>query len=151
MKLKFLMEYSASLRPGPEAIGTGPLGTRRIVSVLGGSFEGPRLKGKLLPTGGDWLLVDSEGVVRLDVRATFETDDGALIYLQYTGIGRPDATRPTRAAGEPAEYGDSYFMTTPRFETGDERYKWLNNLVCVGEGKRVPEGVAYRFYAAVND
>jgi len=42
-------------------------------------------------------------------------------------------------------------MTAPRFETGDERYAWLNDLVCVGEGRSTEDGVAYRVYAVVND
>lgn len=151
MKLEFLMEYTATLRQPFEEVGPGPWGTRRIVSVTGGTFEGPRLKGKLLPTGGDWLLTDADGVSRLDVRITLETDDGALIYVQYFGVIREDPTRPPRPAGEPAEYGDRYFMTAPRFETGDERYKWLNSLVTVAEGKTAPGGVSYRVYAVVND
>ena len=148
MKLEFLMEFTASLRENREPVGTGAFGTRTIVSVTGGSFEGPRLKGRVLPTGGDWLLDDAVGVRRLDVRATFETDDGALIYVQYYGVSKEDPSRP-RTTRE-TEYGEIYFMTAPRFETGDERYAWLNDLVCVGEGKRVTEGVTYRVYAVVN-
>jgi len=150
MKLEFLMEYTATLREASEEVGQGPFGNRRIFSVTGGTFEGPRLRGRLLPTGGDWLLIDVDGVARLDVRATFQTDDGALIYVQYYGISREDPSRPPRPSTEPAEYGDRYFMTAPRFETGDERYKWLNGLVTVAEGKRVPGGVSYRVYAVVN-
>ncbi len=91
----------------------------------------------------------SDGVLRLDVRATFETDDGALIYVQYYGVQKEDPNR-VRTTRE-TEYGEIYFMTAPRFETGDERYAWLNDLVCVGEGKRLTESVAYRVYAVVND
>ena len=89
MKLDFLMEYNAELRNPLEQIGEGPLGVRVAVSVEGGKFEGPRLRGRILPSGGDWLLRDNKGVTRLDVRATFQTDDGALIYMQYHGIARP--------------------------------------------------------------
>ncbi len=151
MKLEYLMEYTVALgRPSGDAP-TGPLGTRLIFSVTGGSFEGPGLKGKLLPVGGDWLLVGEDGIARLDYRATLETDDGAQIYLQYFGIARADPTRPAAVEGQPEAYGDRYYMIAPRFETGDERYAWLNGLVCVGEGKRTPEGVAYRVYSVVND
>ena len=58
----------------------------------------------------------------MDVRATFETDDGALVYVQYYGVNRPDESRHVRQPGETSEYSDRYFMTAPRFETGDERY-----------------------------
>ncbi len=106
------------------------------------------MKGKLLPSGGDWLVHDEMGVIRLDVRATFETDDGASIYLQYHGVSTP-ADPPLQH--RPTEFGDQYFMTAPRFETGDERYAWINELICVGEGRLTDDGVAYRVYAVVND
>jgi len=151
VKLEFLMEYSATLRQPVDTVGPGPFGNRRIFTVTGGAFEGPRLRGRVLPSGGDWLLTDASGTARLDVRATLEADDGALIYVQYFGVNRTDSDRPQRPPGEHAEYGDRYFMTTPRFETGAERYAWLNGMVCVAEGKGIPGGVAYRVYSVVND
>ena len=151
MKLEFLMEITGTLNLPPRDTGAGPLGTRGLAVVTGGSFEGPRLKGTVWAGGGDWWLRGPDGVLRLDVRITFETDDGALIYVQYYGVMRPDGDRPMAQPGEPSEYGDAYFMTSPRFETGYDRYAWLNGLVCVAEGKRWEQGVAYRVYAVVND
>ena len=130
MKLEFLMEITAELQRPVRNAGDGPYGTRYLFLVTGGSFEGPRLKGKVWAGGGDWALRGPDGVGRLDVRVTFETDDGALIYVQYYGVNRPDEDRPVAQPGATSEYGDAYFMTAPRFETGDERYAWLNDLVC---------------------
>ena len=143
MKLEFLMEISADLQLPFRNAGDGPFGTRGLAVVTGGSFEGPRLKGKIWAGGGDWFLRGPDGAVRLDVRVTFETDDGALIYVQYYGVNSTPRER--------SEYGENYFMTAPRFETGDERYAWLNSLVCVAESKRTETGPAYRVYAVVND
>ena len=151
MKLEFLVEFTADLEQPTRITGNSPFGTRGLAVVTGGSFEGPRLKGTIWAGGGDWLLRGPDGVTRLDVRITFETGDGALIYVQYYGVNRPDGSRPMPQPGEPSEYGDAYFMTVPRFETGDDRYAWLNGLVCVAEGKRTEQGVAYRVYAVVND
>ena len=151
MKLEFLMEINADVQQPMRNAGDGPLGTRVLAVVTGGSFEGSRLKGKIWAGGGDWLLRGPGGVARLDVRVTFETDDGALIYVQYYGVNSPDEGRPVPQPGETEEYGDRYFMTAPRFETGDERYTWLNDLVCVAEGKRTGTGPEYRVYAVVND
>jgi hypothetical protein len=151
MKLEFLVEFNADLQQPTRNTGDSPFGTRGLAVVTGGGFEGQRLKGKIWGSGGDWWLQGSDGVLRLDVRATFETDDGALIYVQYYGIVRQEAGRPIAKPGEPSDYGDAYFMTSPRFETGDERYTWLNGLVCVAEGKRTAKGVAYRVYAVVKD
>jgi hypothetical protein len=147
VQLEFLMSYHADLAP-PQAIGEGPLGTRSIHEVTGGSFEGPRLKGEILTCGGDWLLTDRTGRGRLDVRATFRTDDGALIYLQYFGILELNeaAVRAVEGGGS-TEYGEHYFMTQPRFETGDSRYVWLNDLVAVAEGRIRAGAVEYRVYA----
>ncbi len=148
MKLEFLMEYSADLQLPVRRADDGPFGTRGLAVVTGGSFEGPKLKGKIWAGGGDWWLLGPDGALRLDVRATFETDDGALIYVQYYGVSRSGQRPPVNRQ---TEYGENYFMTTPRFETGDERYTWLNDLVCVAEGKRTGTGPEYRVYAVVND
>lgn len=147
MQLEYLMTYRADLKE-PQTIGKAQFGTRAIYDVTGGTFEGPKLKGKILPSGGDWILLDDNGVGRLDVRATFETDDGAQIYVQYFGIVvmNPEAA----AAGQETQFGDTYFMTQPRFETGDDRYQWLNNIVVVGEGRTLPNAVEYKLYQLTN-
>ena len=85
MKLEPLMTYRADLKPAVE-VGKGPFGTRSIHDVTGGIAKGPRISGKLLPSGADWLLVDESGLGRLDVRGTLETDDGAHIYIYYHGV-----------------------------------------------------------------
>jgi hypothetical protein len=150
VKLEPLMEYRAELKPGT-AVGDGPYGQRIIVDVSGGHFEGPRLRGKILPSGADWLLLRSDGMGLLDVRATFETDDDAFIYLTYYGILEVTEQVQAALAGDGStEYGDLYFMTQPRFETGDPRYAWLNSVVAVGEGRLRPNAVEYRVYQAVN-
>lgn len=150
-RLEFLMTYHADLKP-PVDVGAVPTGIRQIFDVTGGTFEGPDLKGRILPSGADWLLVGHDGVGRLDVRATFETDDGARIYMQYFGVLVLDeATTAAVARGEATAYGDTDFMTQPRFETGDSRYAWLNSVVAVAEGRILPGAVEYRVYRVVPD
>ena len=150
MKLEYLMTYRADLKP-PVEVGAGPFGTRSIFDVIGGTAEGPRLKGRFLASGGDWLLVDAEGIGHLDVRGTLETDDGAHIYLHYHGIVElSEKVLAAVAGGEETDYGDTYFMTQPRFETGDPRYRWMNRIVAVAEGRVLPNAVEYRVYQLVN-
>lgn len=146
-QLEYLMTYHADLKE-PVPIGQTSWGTRAIYDVTGGSFEGPRLKGKILPSGGDWILVGEDGFGRLDVRATFVTDDGANIYLQYFGL--LDLSQADPSSSEPVDFGDTYFMTQPRFETGDPRYDWLNRLSVVGQGRTLPNAVEYRLYSLIN-
>ena len=145
MQLEYLMTYHADLK-APQPVGKAQFGTRAIYDVTGGSFAGPELTGTILPSGGDWLLIDDQGVGRLDVRATLETDDGALIYMQYFGI---IVTDPRATAGE-SQFGQGYFMTQPRFETGAKKYQWLNRVVAVAEGRTLPNAVEYRVYQLRN-
>ena len=150
MKLEPLMTIHADLKP-PVDHGAGPSGTRLVFDVTGGHFEGARLRGTLLPSGGDWLLLDAEGVGHLDVRITLETHDGARIFVQYYGvIVMNDAVNKALAPGGSIGYGDTYFMTQPRCETGDARYKWLNRVIAVAEGRVVSGNVEYRVFELVN-
>jgi uncharacterized protein DUF3237 len=122
-----LMSLRLSTAP-TQNVGAGPLGTRITFPIIGGSFEGDRLRGKVLPGGDDWAIARSDGVIELDLRVTLETDDGALIHMTFEGI-RDDA-----ASGAP------YFRTLPRFETADARYSFLNKLLAVGKGEIRPDG-----------
>ena len=152
MRLEHLMRYEASLSPAQQPVGKGPYGDRLIAEVIGGTFEGPRLKGEVLTCGGDWILIDADGFGHIDVRLTLKTHDDAYVFVQYTGVlEMNDAVVTALAQGEATRPGDAYFMTQPRFETGDARYAWLNRLVAVAQGNVIPGGVAYEVYACVND
>jgi hypothetical protein len=131
---------------GPtQDLGAVPHGIRKIVPVTGGDFEGPRLRGRVLPGGGDWLLLRSDGVLELDLRITLETDDRALIDMRFQGLrhGPPDviAALGRGEAVDPASY---YFRTLPRFETSTEKYAFLNRIVTVGVGEARPNGAVHR-------
>ena len=158
MKLEHVMDFKARLYSPVIDTGKGPFGTRYIYSAADGTFEGPKLNGRVLPGGGDMPLADAEGTRRLDIRVTLETDDGAFIYFQNQGVWRADPSKQPPEEGKAAEFGDLYIMSTPRFETGDERYKWLSDSVFVAEGKAdmlEEDGylaeVTWRIYAVVND
>ena len=149
MKLKPLCEVHFDLS-SPLEIGDGPFGRRVIYDVTGGTFVGERLRGKALLSGGDWVLFDPEGVARLDVKVTLETHDNARIYVHYHGVLVPndDFTTSLEQTGR-TEYGDAHFFTQPRFETGDQRYRWLNRVVAVAEGRAAPSAVEYRVFEVV--
>jgi hypothetical protein len=129
-------------------IGDGPFGRRVLFGSAGGTFHGSRLRGEVLPGGGDWALFDPAGTMRLDVRLTLRTHDGALLHMTYGGRwATPPELRP--ALADPAERhrldpSRYYFRTNPLFETGAEPYAWLNDTVCVGSGYLVEGGIAYR-------
>ena len=130
--------------------GAGPLGTRVYFGSAGGSFEGPDVRGAVLPGGGDWTLFRPDGVMTLDVRLGLRTDDGELIHMTYGGrwivpaeLRAALADLDKRHTIDPSRY---YFRTNPMFETGSKRYAWLNDAVCVGSGYLIEGGVAYRVF-----
>ena len=126
----------------PQELGETPQGRRRIIGITGGRFSGERLSGRVLPGGADWQLVRPDGVADLDARYTLETSDGALIYVRNRGYRHGPADILKRlASGESVDPGLYYMRTTPRFETGDPRYAWLNRIVCVASGARRRDAV----------
>jgi hypothetical protein len=129
----------------PQKLGTVPHGIRSIVPVTGGDFDGPQLRGKILPGGGDWLLLRSDDVLELDLRITLETDDRALIYMTFQGVryGPPDAIAAL-GRGEAVDPASYYFRTVPRFETSSEKYAFLNRIIAVGAGETRPDGAVHR-------
>jgi len=138
--------FQAMLK-APVPIGAGPIGTRMYYDVIGGSVAGERLRGKVLG-GGEWALIGPDGFLRIDVRVQVETHDGACLYIQYVGLLElNDAVRRALETGSGTDYGDQYFFTNPRMETGDPRYAWVNTTFFVGEGRALPGlGVEYRVW-----
>jgi hypothetical protein len=131
----------------PIEVGLMPQGERRIVPIEGGDFEGPRLRGRVLPNGADWMKIRPDHVVAIDCRAALETHDGALIYMQYGGLryGPPEVMEAL-ARGETVDPSEYYFRISPTFETGRDDYSWLNRIVAVGVGRRVTSGPIYDIY-----
>lgn len=116
-------------------IRNGPAGTRMIAPVTGGEFDGPRLRGRIVPPGGDWVSSRANRVMKLDVRLLLVTDDNESILMTYQGIGQ---------AGED---GAMSLRTAPMFETGAESYAWLNDVQAVAVGSSDGESVTYEVYA----
>jgi hypothetical protein len=131
-----------------QRVGQAPAGNRAIFPVHGGSFEGARLKGRVLPNGADWVLWRTDGSMHIDVRLALETDDGAIISMAYVGIAyarTPEAAK-LFARREVAAYDQLYVRTTPRFETSDPRYDWLNRTIAVANGTRTEDGPIYQVF-----
>jgi Protein of unknown function (DUF3237) len=145
----YLFDIVVDLNPRAD-FGRGPLGQRVLFGAAGGSFEGPKLRGAVLPGGGDWALFRPDGAMVLDVRLTLRTHDDALVHMTYGGRWiippelRVDLADPVkRYQVDPRRY---YFRTNPLFETGARAYAWLNDIVCVGSGYLIEGGIAYKVY-----
>jgi hypothetical protein len=122
--------------------GATPLGVRRVINILGGRVEGARLRGRILPGGADWQLIRADAVADIHARYTIETDSGAHILVDSTGLrhgppevieqlGRGDAVDPSRY----------YFRTAMRFETADPQFAWLNRIIAIARGARERQSV----------
>jgi hypothetical protein len=122
-------------------------GERRIIPIIGGRFEGLRMRGEILPGGADWQTVAADGTAILEARYTMRTDDNALIYVRNTGLRHgPPAVLAAIARGEQVDPSKYYFRATPTFETGDKKYAWLNRIIAVCSGVRTKEEVLLDFY-----
>ncbi len=151
LQTTYLGELNADIEQPTMVLGATPEGTRMIANVTGGTFEGPRLKGTLPRSGGDWLTIRADGSWRIDVRAAINTHDGHVIYVTYYGrlVMSPAAME---ASGQGVALGDLdpstyYFRTAPLFEAAmDGPYAWLNHVVAVGMGQLQNGGVKYTIY-----
>jgi hypothetical protein len=120
----------------PMVLPNTPSGMRIIIEVRDATLEGERLRAKLKgAAAADWLTVGPDGTGTLDVRGTFETDDGALVYSWYRG--RLDLSKPP---------GSAPIYAAPLYETGDERYAWLNKIQAVAKGTTDREILTYEIY-----
>jgi len=140
---RLLMTLHVVVGP-PQRIGAVARGTRAIVPITGGSFEGPRLRGKVLPGGSDWTLLRPDGVLELELRISLETDDGASISMSSFGLRHgPPEVLAALARGESVEPSAYYFRTVPRFETTAPQYAFLNRSIAIASGDRRPTGPTY--------
>jgi Protein of unknown function (DUF3237) len=129
-------------------VGAAPHGARRTALLGGGTFEGPRLRGTIVPgSSADWQLLRSDGVLEMDLRFTLRTDDGALISMRSFGLrhGPPEVIAAI-GRGEAVDPSTYYFRTMPRFETAHPAYSFLNRLIAVASGDRRPEGPIYTIH-----
>ena len=135
LDVEFLFHLHATL-DAPAVVAGGPQGTRVIVGINGGTVTGPRVNGTVAHLGADWLTMRADGTAQLDVRALIHTDDGAVIHTHYRGIMAPGENGPR-------------ITTAPLFETGDERYSWLNGVQAIAVGAPGQGTVDYDVYRIV--
>jgi 5-methylphenazine-1-carboxylate 1-monooxygenase len=131
----------------PLELGQTPWGRRRVIGVTGGEFDGPMLRGKVLPGGADWQIVHEDGAATIDTRYTLETHDGALIYVSTRGCRTgPREVLARIAAGEMVDPAEYYFRVSIQYETSAPEYEWLNWVVAVASALRLADQVIYDAY-----
>ena len=112
-------------------------GVRRIIPITGGEVRGEKVNGKVLPFGADFQIIRPNELIDLEARYAFETDDGAVVYVENKGIrfGPVDLLQKLKR-GEPVDPRLIYFRTVPKFETGHEKYRWLMEHIFVASAAR---------------
>jgi len=138
-KTEYLMTYVAPL-DAPSVIDGGLFIFN--VKATGAWVKGPKITGTMIPPGGDWLRLMASGSMRLDVRATIKTDDGALIYMSYNGIisHTPESAERMNKGELLTNKDIPYFVTAPTFQTSSPKYAWLNGVQAIGKLVEVKTG-----------
>jgi hypothetical protein len=117
-------------------------GVRRIIPIIGGEVRGEKVNGKVLPFGADFQIVRPNELIELEAKYAFETDDGAVVYVENKGIRfGPGELLQKLKRGEPVDPKLIYFRTVPKFETGAENYRWLMQHIFVGSAARYADRV----------
>ena len=145
---RLILALEARVQLGtPIEVGQVPRGRRRVIPIVGGTFEGSGIKGKVLNNGADWQIIRADGFAELDTRYALETDKGQVIYVQNAGMrhAAPDVMQRL-LAGEIVDPKLVYFRTVPSFETAAPELQWLTRSIFVGTGERYPTEVVIRFW-----
>jgi hypothetical protein len=122
--------------------GGTPYGERRVIHITGGTVSGARLKGRILPGGADWQIIRTDGAADIRARYTLESDDGGLVLVNSEGLrhGPPDVIEKL-GRGEAVDPALYYFRTVMRFETAAAPLAWLNKILAIARGERLPRAV----------
>ena len=135
--------FSLAIKIGaPIVAGDFGYGVRRIIPILGGEVRGAGITGTILPHGADFQTIRPNGFTELEAKYAFETDDGAIVYIENLGIRfGPKELLDRIAKGEIVDPALIYFRSVPKIETGHEKYRWLMENLFIGVGARHPDRV----------
>jgi hypothetical protein len=141
--LEHVMTIRASIQPLID-MGRTPSGQRRLVPIIGGTFEGPALKGSIMPGGEDWQLLRDDGALLLDARYWLREEDGTIIRVHNAVL----INAPEAKTGEKTPV--AYARSSVKLEAPLGKHDWLNKAIFVGtlesDFKQRPAIVTLQFY-----
>jgi hypothetical protein len=144
--LQLVFEVRGAL-DAPVVVGDTPVGLKRVVPILGGTFSGPEMRGTIVPGGADWQYVRPDGVTVVEARYLLRTDDEVLIEVHNRGIRHgPAETMRRLAAGENVDPSEYYFRATPVLIAPAGKYEWLNRNLFVCTGARYATAITLWIY-----
>jgi len=136
LSTKFVFTITANIGSVVSAGDIGH-GVRRIVPIIGGDVRGDDISGKVCAFGADFQIIRPNELIELEAKYAFETDDGAVIYVENRGIRfGPVELLQRLKRGEVVDPALIYFRTVPKFETGSEKYRWLMEYLFIGSAAR---------------
>jgi hypothetical protein len=147
-QFEFAFSVQIQLTPAlwPQEMPRG--GKRVFVGIASGIFEGPNIKGIVVPgSGGDYADARRDGILDFDARYMLKEDDGTFIYLQNRGYrwGSEDAMEKMKRQEE-LDPSDYYMRVSPKFEVEAGKHDWLNKYVFVGVAEKIPRGNIIRYF-----
>ena len=143
--------FSLTIKVGaPVEAGDFGYGARRVIPILGGELKGDTLHGRIREGGADFQIFRPSELIELEARYAFETDDGAVVYVENKGMrfGPVDLLQKLKR-GEPVDPKLIYFRTVPKFETGHGKYRWLMEHIFVGSAARHADRVVIDVHQVV--
>ena len=145
-RFEFLMSLAVDVGE-VVSMGMTPLGERRVVGILGGTFEGPEMRGEILPGGADRQLVRKDGVLDIDAHYALKDEAGGVVRVVSQGYRYgPGEILAALARGEEVDPAKYFFRTAMRFETGAPHLEWLNKTLAVSIGERQARRVLLGVY-----
>jgi hypothetical protein len=148
-KLEFAFTVTIRLKPPAVYLRPSLSGAERAAIYLrDGTFEGPNIRGRVLPdSGGDWPVVRADGVIDFDARYMLEEEDGTLIYVQNRGYrwGTPEVMERMRQQ-QPVDPSEYYMRVAPKFEVAKGKHDWLARYVFIGVAEKTPAGNCIAYY-----
>ena len=151
MRLELEFTYRTAAY-GPYVVGTVQSGVRHYYEMVRGEIEGPRLNARSFGGGADWMLVDADGLMHMNVRTQMRTADETVLCIEYQGPAEPSETMRTAISKSQATaFDDQKIRSVWKIESGDPRYGWVNRSLFVGEGRFCPDpqglpGFEHRVY-----
>lgn len=144
--LEFAFTARVKVAP-PIELGDTPRGRQRMIPILSGTFEGPKIRGEVLAGGADWQILRPDGVTELVAQYAMRAGDGAVIAVSNRGLRHaPPTVMAKLQAGEPVDPAQVYFRATPSFATAAPQHDWLNRGIFLCSGERLPDAVLLNFF-----
>jgi hypothetical protein len=140
--LEHIMTVKAQIAPVIE-MGSTPRGRRRLVPIIGGTFEAKNFKGTLMPGGEDWQLIRDDGTTHLDARYALRAEDGSIIRVHNKVL-------IDMASASGKSLSDAYARSVVTFEAPNGNHDWLNKAIFIGtidvDFNQKPAVVTLNFY-----